>query len=70
MAEQTFGDLDGGESEPGELKELVEHWVHVIDRWVQRIDQGMGGTADVADPAMTPDTAPEMAPDQRALEAG
>jgi hypothetical protein len=70
VAEQTLRDLDGGESEPNELKDLVDHWVQVIDHWVQHIDQGMGGTADGADPAMAPDAAPEAAPDPPALAAG
>ena len=70
MAEQILRDLDGGESEPRELKELVDHWVQVIDGWVERIDQGMGGTADGADPAVVPDAAPEVAPDPPALAAG
>jgi hypothetical protein len=62
LVEQRLRDLDGGESEPRELKDLVDHWVQVIDRWVQHIDQGMGGTADGADPATLPDAAPEAAP--------
>jgi hypothetical protein len=62
--------LDGGESEPKELKDLIEHWVQVIDSWVQHIDQGMGGTADGAAPAISPDTAPEADPDSPAFEAG
>jgi hypothetical protein len=60
LAEQTLRDMDGGE-----LQELVAHWVQVIDRWVERIDQGMGGTTG-ADPAVTPDAAPEAAPDPAA----
>lgn len=60
MAEQSLRDLDGGD-EPAELNDLVDHWVQSIDRWVQHIDQGMGGTADGADPAAAPDAAPEAA---------
>ena len=70
MAEQTLQDLDGGESGPKELKDLIEHWVQAIDHWVQHIDQGMGGTADGAAPAMAPDPAPEADPGSPALEAG
>jgi hypothetical protein len=70
LAEQTLQDLDGGESEPRELKDLIEHWVQVIDGWVQHIDQGMGGTADGTGPAMTPDPSPEAGPDSPAVEAG
>jgi hypothetical protein len=62
LAEQVLRDLDGGGSEPRELKDLVDQWVQVIDRWVQHIDRGMGGTADGADPAAAPDAAPEAAP--------
>jgi hypothetical protein len=61
LAEQTLRDLDGEDLVPGELKLAVDHWVHVIDRWVQHLDQGMGGTADGADPADLPDAAPEAA---------
>ena len=70
MAEQTRQHLDGGESEPKELKELIEHWVQAIDNWVQHIDQGMGGTADAAGPAIAPDPGAEADPDAPALEAG
>ena len=70
MAEQTLRDLNGGESEPRELENPVDHWVQVIDGWVQHIDQGMGGTADGADPATAPDAAPEAASDPPAFAAG
>jgi hypothetical protein len=70
LAEQTLRNLEGGESESQELRNLVDHWVQVIDRWVQHIDQGMGGTADGADLAGAPDSAPEAAPDPPAFEAG
>jgi hypothetical protein len=65
LAEQTLRNMDGGE-----LNERVAHWVQVIDRWVERIDQGMGGTTDGADPAVAPVSAPEAAPDPPALAAG
>ena len=59
MAEHTLQDLDGeGELASADLKELTDHWIQVIDRWVQHIDQGMGGTAEGADPAVTPGLAP------------
>jgi hypothetical protein len=70
LAEQTLQDLDGGESDPREMKNLIEHWVQVIDGWVQRIDQGMGGTADGTGPATKPNPSPEAGPDSQALEAG
>jgi hypothetical protein len=52
------------------MKDLVDHWVQVIDRWIADVDQGMGGTTDGADPALAPDPAPEAAPDPPALAAG
>ncbi|MGH7762435.1 MAG: hypothetical protein ACREOY_13635 [Candidatus Dormibacteraceae bacterium] len=63
MAGQIEHELDGGGSEPRELDDLVEHWVQVIDCWVQHIDQGMRGTADGAGPAISPDAVPEAASD-------
>jgi hypothetical protein len=71
LAEQTPQDLYGGvEPAEADLKGLIDHWVQVIDRWVQHIDQGMGGTADGADPAMTSGPAPEAGLDLQGLEAG
>ena len=70
LAEQMLRDANGGESEPIELKDQVEHWVRVIDRWVQRLDEGMGGTTDGAEPAVAPESAPEAASDSPAFEAG
>jgi hypothetical protein len=52
------------------MKDLVDDWVQVIDLWIARIDQGMGGTTDGADPALAPDAAPEAAPDPPELAAG
>jgi hypothetical protein len=69
LAELKQSGLENGDSE--ELKSLIDHWIHVIDRWVQNLDQGMGGTADGADPAVTPDPAPEPTRESPpALEAG
>jgi hypothetical protein len=71
LAEQTVQDADArGEPASADLKELIDHWVQEIDRWVQHIDQGMGGTADGADPAVTPGPAPEAGLDLPGLEAG
>lgn len=71
MAEQAQQDLyGGGEPAPADLKDSIEHWLQVIDRWVQQIDQGMGGSAEDADPAMTPGLAPEAGLDVSGLEAG
>jgi hypothetical protein len=71
LAEQTPQDLYG-EVEPAaaDLKGLIDHWVQVIDRWVQHIDQGMGGTADGADPAITSGPAPEAGLDASGPIAG
>ena len=70
LAEQILRDVDGGGSGPGDLKDMVDYWAQAIDRWIQRIDQGMGGLTDSADPALGPDSAPEAAPDPPALDAG
>ena len=59
MVDLNGRDIDGDSSDSQELKDLIEHWVHAIDRWVQHIDQGMGGMAEGADPAAEPDPAPE-----------
>jgi len=59
LAEQTLPDVAGDEPEPGQPNDLVEHWVRAIDRWVERLDQGMGGTTEGTDPAAEPDSAPE-----------
>jgi hypothetical protein len=63
--EAADGDVAGGEGQSGELKELIEHWIQVIDGWVQDLDQRMGGTAVGADPEVDgspPDPAPRPAP--------
>jgi hypothetical protein len=56
-----LADLDRKESGE-EFNVLIDHWVQVINRWVQDVDQGMGGAADGADPAEMLDSAPEPAP--------
>ena len=61
LAEQTLPDVSRGEPEPGELNDPVEHWARALDRWIERVDQGMGGTTDGTDPAAQPDSAPEAA---------
>jgi hypothetical protein len=65
MADLKPSELEGGEFQSGELKELIEHWIQVIDGWVQDLDQRMGGTAAGADPGgdgPPPDPAPRPAP--------
>ena len=67
MAELKPHELEGGEIQSGELKDLIDHWIQVIDGWVHDLDQRMGGTATGADPgevSSTPtDPAPRPAPD-------
>jgi hypothetical protein len=51
MAELKEREIEGDKSQPGELKAVVNHWLEVIDDWVERLDEGMGGTAPTgADP--------------------
>lgn len=62
MAEQTLRNGDVGEPkpEPGKLEDAVDHWMKVIDRWVQRVDQEMGGRKiEDAGPGPEPDSASE-----------
>lgn len=35
-----------------ELNDTIEHWVNVIDRWVQGIDSGLGREAEVGEPVV------------------
>jgi hypothetical protein len=41
---------------------MIKHWVAVIDRWVARVDQGMGGAADGAEPGVENDSPLDSAP--------
>lgn len=51
VAEVRQGEIVRGDLPSGEMKDLINHWVEVIDEWVARLDQGMGGTAqNGADP--------------------
>jgi hypothetical protein len=56
--------MDGTAEEPDsvELKDMIKHWVSVIDRWVERVDQGMGGAADGAEPGVEKDSPSDSAP--------
>ena len=66
MAELKPSELEGDEFQSGELKELIEHWIQVIDGWVKELDQRMGGTAAGGDPGENvspPDPTPRPAPD-------
>ena len=40
-----------------ELESLVDHWVKVLDDWVQQFDEGRGGTAEGASQAWPPEVA-------------
>jgi len=42
MADEEAEALDGRGLENGGLQRHIEHWVEVLDRWVKRIDHGMG----------------------------
>src|ERR1700716_12894 len=57
--ERAWLSWSGKDPPPGDLKDLIDHWVHAIDSWVQDVDQGLGGAADGAGPAAMLDSAPE-----------
>ncbi|HUZ86067.1 MAG TPA: hypothetical protein VNF26_03870 [Candidatus Baltobacterales bacterium] len=64
MAEVERRDLSS-DADDGELKDMIEHWVAVIDRWVQRIDSGLDGAADDGRPVdrrPASDSAPDTEP--------
>ncbi len=42
MTEEDAKRLNGGSPEDGDLQDHIAHWVETLDRWVKRIDQGMG----------------------------
>jgi hypothetical protein len=47
----------------------MREWVRVLDRWIHRVDQGMGGTVDGGvDPASTESLASDSTPP--AVESG
>jgi hypothetical protein len=62
MAELKRREIESDNSQTGEQKDLIDHWVEEIDRWVEYLDKGMGGTAqNGADPepaSRPPDPAP------------
>jgi hypothetical protein len=64
MAEVGRSELSS-DADERELKDMIEHWVNVIDRWVQRIDSGLDGGADGGGPVdrhPASDSAPEAEP--------
>ena len=59
------GEVERGSSDDAdtlELHDMIKHWVAVIDRWVARMDQGMGGAADGAESGVESDSPPDSAP--------
>ena len=62
LAELKRRERRGNGSESGDLQDLIDHWIQAIDRWVQHVDEGMGGTADGADPVENVSPAPDPAP--------
>jgi hypothetical protein len=45
MKEEEVGELAGGSSDDGSLIDDIAHWAEVLDRWVRRVDLGMGARA-------------------------
>jgi hypothetical protein len=60
--EGGIGRLTSDDADPVELTDMVKHWVSVIDRWVERLDEGMGGAADGAEPGIETDSPADSAP--------
>jgi hypothetical protein len=47
MVEEESKGLDARSLEDGPLEDHINHWVEVLDRWIKRVDLGMGrGGAD------------------------
>jgi hypothetical protein len=42
MIEEELEGIDGGSLEDGPLQDHVSHWVEALDRWVKRVDLGLG----------------------------
>ena len=42
-----------------DLKSLIDHWVKVLDDWVQKFDEGRGGPAEGASQAMPREVSPD-----------
>jgi hypothetical protein len=43
MKEEEAAELAEGTAEEGSLHDHMVHWGDVLDRWVRRVDLGMGG---------------------------
>ncbi|MGH7765133.1 MAG: hypothetical protein ACREOM_12040 [Candidatus Dormibacteraceae bacterium] len=50
MAEEPQRRQLSSEAAQRELKDMIEQWVNVIDRWVQGRDARLGGGTDVGEP--------------------
>jgi hypothetical protein len=46
MIEEESEGLDGRSLEDGPLEDHITHWVEVLDRWIKRVDMGMGRGGD------------------------
>ena len=42
MVEKEPDGMDGGSLDDSPLRDHISHWVDVLDRWVKRVDLGMG----------------------------
>jgi hypothetical protein len=72
MNEEEAGGLAEESFEDGSLQDHMAHWAEVIDRWVRRVDLGMGarvadtndqGGAGGDDPLSGPDRGSDLAQD-------
>jgi hypothetical protein len=72
MNEEDVGGLAEESVEGGSLQDHMAHWAEVLDRWVRRVDRGMGsrvaGTkgqdgADVDDPLSSLDGGSDVSQD-------
>jgi hypothetical protein len=45
MKEEEAGEVAGGSSEDGSLQDDMAHWAEVLDRWVRRVELGLGARA-------------------------
>jgi hypothetical protein len=58
MAEKDAEEVDGNNLVDGGLQDHLAHWMDVLDRWVRRIDKGLGRQDGVAGPIAGVDQAP------------
>lgn len=69
MAEVQRQELASGDAGQ-ELKDMIEHWVNVIDRWVQSIDSGLGSGTDDGAAALRPGISSDPGLDAAPAPAG